>query len=329
MPVINTLYPSYVDVAQRMDPDGSIAAVIELLNLINPIMEDTVTIEGNLPTGHRTTVRSGLPSATWRLLNYGVQPSKSRTVQVTDNCGMLEAYAEIDKALADLNGNAAAFRMSEDKAFLEAMMQEFCSTLFYGNAGTTPERFTGLAPRYASLTGAPSGANIQDALGVQSDNTSVYFVQWGPDTCHLTYPKGSVAGWQKRDLGEETLFDGQTPAGRYQGYRTHYKWDVGLVLRDWRFCGRLANIDVSNLVGGTYTTLIDDMVKLYYRLFAVTDRLRIYCNRTVATYLHLLAMKGTTMQLRIEQYAGQPITTFLGAPIRVCDAISNAEARVT
>jgi hypothetical protein len=46
-------------------------------------------------------------------LNYGVASSKSRTAQVTDSCGMLEAYAEIDKALADLNGNSAAFRLSE------------------------------------------------------------------------------------------------------------------------------------------------------------------------------------------------------------------------
>ncbi len=34
-------------------------------------------------------------------------------------CGMLETYSEIDKALADLNGNTAAYRLSEDRAFLE------------------------------------------------------------------------------------------------------------------------------------------------------------------------------------------------------------------
>jgi len=327
MAIINTLYPSYADVAKRLDPDGKVAAVIELLSEENPIMDDFVTVEGNLPTGTRTTVRSGLPSATWRTLNYGVQPSKSRTVQVDDKCGMLEAYAEIDKALADLNGNSAAFRTSEDKAFLEAMQQEMLDVLFYGNTGTAPEKFMGVAPRYGLLS-APSGANIYDAGGSGADNTSVYFLQWGPDTLHLTYPKGSMAGWQHRDLGEETLFDSATPAGRYQGYRTHYKWDVGMVLRDWRYCARLANIDVSNLTGGTYTTLIADMVKTYYKLYKVTPRLRLYCNRTVATYLHLLAMSGTTMQLKIEEYAGRKVTTFLGAPIRICDAISSAETRV-
>ena len=117
------------DWARRVDPDGKIAKIVEILNLTNPILEDMPFVMGNLPTGHRTTIRSGLPSVTWRLLNYGVQPSKSRTVQVTDTIGMLEAYAEVDKVLADLNGNTPAFRLSEDKAFIEAMNQEMASTL--------------------------------------------------------------------------------------------------------------------------------------------------------------------------------------------------------
>ena len=91
------------DWARRQDPDGKIAKIVEILNLTNEVLDDFMFVEGNLPTGHKTTVRSGLPSVTWRLLNYGVQPSKSRSVQVTDTVGMLEAYSEVDKALADLN----------------------------------------------------------------------------------------------------------------------------------------------------------------------------------------------------------------------------------
>ena len=62
-------------------------------------------------------MRTGLPTATWRQLNYGVPSSKSATVQVRDATGMLETYAKIDKALADLSGNSAAWRMSEGNAF--------------------------------------------------------------------------------------------------------------------------------------------------------------------------------------------------------------------
>ena len=125
------------DWGKRIDPNGKIDKIIELLSQTNPILQDMLIVEGNLPTGHRTTIRSGLPSATWRLLNYGVQPSKSTTVQVTDGIGMLETYAEIDKSLADLNGNTAEFRLSEDRAFIEAMNQQMAQTLFYGDTALT------------------------------------------------------------------------------------------------------------------------------------------------------------------------------------------------
>ncbi|MDD9849993.1 hypothetical protein BZG30_32710, partial [Escherichia coli] len=99
----------------------------------NEILDDMVFVEGNLPTGHRTTVRTGLPSATWRLLNYGVPPSKSTTAQVTDTTGMLETYSEVDKKLADLNGQKNEFLLSESLAFIESMNQEMAETLIYGD----------------------------------------------------------------------------------------------------------------------------------------------------------------------------------------------------
>ena len=165
--------PTLLDVAKRLDPDGKIASIVEILNATNPVLEDLTYVEGNLPTGHRTTVRTGLPSPTWRKLYGGVQPTKSTTVQVTDSAGMLEAYAEVDKALADLNGNTAAFRLSEDSAHIEGIGQQMAQTLFYGNEGTQPEAFTGLAPRYNSLS-AQNGDNIIDAGGNDTDLTSIW-----------------------------------------------------------------------------------------------------------------------------------------------------------
>ena len=50
------------DFAKSIDPDGRLAAVIELLNQNNQCLQDILWKEGNLPTGHRTTVRTGLPS---------------------------------------------------------------------------------------------------------------------------------------------------------------------------------------------------------------------------------------------------------------------------
>jgi hypothetical protein len=148
------------DWAKRLDPDGKVPEVVELLGQTNEILTDMMWMEGNLPTGHRVTQRTGLPTVAWRLLNAGVAPSKSTTAQVDEACAMLEAWSEVDKDLAMLNGNVAAFRLSEAKAFIEAMNQEMAATMFYGNSSVSPEEFTGLAPRFSAISGATNAQNV-------------------------------------------------------------------------------------------------------------------------------------------------------------------------
>jgi len=105
MSTLSTNVLTLADWAKRLDPDGKVPAIVELLAQTNDLLMDMQWIEGNLPTGHRTTVRTGLPTVAWRLLNQGVQPSKSTTAQIDEACGMLEAWSEVDKDLAMLNGN--------------------------------------------------------------------------------------------------------------------------------------------------------------------------------------------------------------------------------
>ena len=326
--------------ATRLDPGGKPAAVIELLGQTNEMLTDMLWMQCNDGAGHKTTVRTGLPTATWRLLNYGVVKSKSTTAQVRDSTGMLEAYSEIDKALADLNGNTAEFRMGEDMAFIESMNQGMQGSVVYGNTSVNPERFTGLAPRFSALS-APSGGNIVNAGGSSNTNTSIWLIGWGQNTCHGLFPKGSKAGLQVRDLGEHPLYDANNNV--YQGYRTHFKWDCGLTVRDWRFVVRIANINVtagavttSNLVN----TLITAVNKLPFVSAAGNSpppggtkpgqvNTAFYCNRTVRAALDIQAMAKTNNFLTIETRDSKPYTAFRGIPIRICDQITNAEANVS
>ena len=48
-----------LDIAKATDPDGKIAKVAELLSQTNEILTDMPFVEGNLPTGHRGTIRTG------------------------------------------------------------------------------------------------------------------------------------------------------------------------------------------------------------------------------------------------------------------------------
>jgi hypothetical protein len=330
MPALSTTNPTLLDVASRTDADGKVTTnIVELLSETNEVIADATFMECNDGTAHKTTIRSGLPSATWRLLNYGVQPSKSTTVQVRDSTGMLEAYAEIDKALADMNGNTKEYRLSEDRAFVEAMNQSFVDTLFYGNTGTNPERFMGLAPRYSQKAGAENGDNILLGDGAGSDNTSIWLAVWGPNTLHGIYPKGSKAGLSMRDLGEETLLDANN--GKYQGYRSHYKWDVGLTLRDWRYVVRIANIDVSNLTKDAATG--SDLIDLIVQALEIVPNLGmgrpvIYCNRTIRSFLRRQIMNKDNVHLSMAEIAGKKVLAFDDIPVRRCDAILNTEATI-
>ena len=347
MATIGSTALTYADWAKRMDDGYKVASIIELLSQTNEILDDMLVIEGNLPTGHKTTVRTGLPQATWRLLNTGVPNAKSTTAQIVDTCGNLETYAVIDKDIADLNGNTPEFRLSEVKAFLEGMSQQIATTLIYGNQFVNPERFTGLAPRYASVstTNSQTANNVLNGGGTSSTNTSIWITTWGDDTLHATFPKGKITGLQHRDMGEWPVLD--SSGNTYQAYRDHFKWEIGLVLRDWRYAARIANVDVTQLTGVSAANLINLLVRGLYRMPTTpasatavqssdTDRVRanmgravIYCNRVVRTYLDLQAMNKTNVLLRLEEFDGKVVTTFRGIPIRTCDAILNNEAQLT
>jgi hypothetical protein len=326
MAVIGDNIATLGDIGKRLDANGKIDKIIEMLSMTNEVLDDMLFQEGNLSTGHRSTIRTGLPVSAWRLLNYGVPQSKSKTQQITDSCGMLEAYAEVDKALADLNGNTAAFRTSEDQAFIQSMNQEMARTLFYGDTSKNPERFLGLAPRYSTLviSKAASAANVIDAGGAGGALTSIWLPSWGAQTAFGIYPKGSTAGLRHTDLGEVTLLDGN--GGQYQGYRTHYKWDLGLVVRDWRYIVRIANIDLANI---TADKLIELMIRASELLpDEKLGRPVFYMNRQTRAKLRLAMLNKNNVMLSPSEVAGKKVLSFDEIPVRRCDAILLTETQV-
>jgi len=332
MATLTATNPTLLDWTQALDPDGKVATVIEMLHETNEVLADITFMEGNLVTGHRTVVRTGLPSVTWRKLYQGVQPDKSQRAQITDTCGMLEAYNEVDKALADLNSNTNEFRLSEASAQLESMSQALADTIFHGNVAVNPERFEGLATRYNDTT-AENGDNIVDGGGSGSDNASIWLVVWGPNTCHGIVPKGSMAGMQVNDKGQVTIEDVDGNGGRMEAYRMHFRMDAGLTLRDWRYVVRIANIDRSNLTadassGANLPELMFEAMELIPNLGF--GRPTWYMDRTVRTkFRQQLANETKQSTLQFENVGGHRAVMFNEIPIRRCDALAPDEAQVT
>jgi hypothetical protein len=341
MATLSTSNLTLADWAKRTDPDGRVPVIAELLSQSNEILEDCVFKEGNLPTGERVVIRTGLPTVYWRALNQGIPSTKSTTAQVDEACGMLEARSEVDKDLAMLNGNTAQFRLSEDTAFLEAMNQTMATTLFYGNPGTDPKQFLGIAPRYSALTGSNNAQNVITAGGSDAtQNTSVYLVIWGDNTVYCPFPKGSKAGLMHEDLGEQTVYN--SDGTRLQAYATRYQWKNGLVVKDWRYVVRICNIDVGDLISQTTTqaasastALIKLMSRALYRIPNMAmGRAAFYMNRSVHSGLAIAALDKSQYVLKVNEglsQFGTPYSwlSFQGVPLRRTDAIINTEAVVS
>jgi hypothetical protein len=333
MAVLGSTYLDLIELYKRTDGMGKFVPVIELLHKINPILQDAITVECNMQTSHLHTIRTGLPSVAWGMLYKGITQSKSRTAQVTDTTGFLEALSTVDKRLLDLaGGNADALRLSEALSFLEAMSQEMASTLFYGNTAVDPEKFLGLAPRFNSLS-APNGNQIVSAAGAGSDNTSIWMITWAENAVHLLHPQGTAAGVTREDKGEQRVLDAdQRP---YYVKEELFKHHVGLAVKDWRYVTRVANIDVSNMQGGS-VKLYDFLRTAYYRHHGRNmgmGKTVIYCNRDVLECLDKLATNAGSsdnfVRLKHTEVEGKEITSYRGMQVKECQAILNNESVVS
>lgn len=334
------------DWAKSIDPDGKIAKVAELLSQTNEILTDMPFVEGNLPTGHRGSIRTGLPSPIWRKLYQGVPASKSLRATVEDACGMLEDRSEVDKDIAELNGNSTEFRLSESQATVEGINQGMAQALIYGDSSLNPEQFNGLAVRYNTITPANSeiAKNVVSAGG-SGNCTSMWLVVWGPNTIHGIFPKGSKAGLEHEDLGLIDAFDANN--NRYRAYADRWQWKCGLHVKDWRYAVRIPNISLTDLLAqsGTQantaaTWLPKLMVKAQARIpFRGMGNAVFYASRTVKEMLAVAALdksqNALAIQPALQQYGnlgeGFPQTdlAFLGTPIRTVDRILETETALT
>jgi len=339
MATLSTTMPTLLDHAKVFGPDRKVAKIVELLSQSNSSLQDMVMKEGNLPTGEQTTIRTGLPAVYWRLTNQGTPPSKSTTAQTVENAAMLVARCHADVDIATLNGDVSAYRAQKASAVMESMAQEMESTLFYG-AATSPEEFVGFANRYTALTGEANSENVLDAGGTGTDNSSAWLIGWGMDTICGVYPKGSKAGISHEDIGIDDVDDAD--GNPFRAYKDEFKWKCGLVVKDWRYGVRIANIDNSELVAGTgtqATTAATNIVKMMSRAIDRIPnqnrcKLAFYVNRTVASHLRVQALSFSNSAIAIQPALNQfgntiQQLTFLGVPVRLSDSLTSAEAQVT
>lgn len=304
----------------KSEHGGKMLPTAEILTRVNDILLDAPWVPANDRFSHVTTQRFSLPTGQWRKFNAGVGHHVTQRKQIVDTIGMLEDYGVHDKALVDNAANPAQWRNDENAGVLEGMSQTFASTILYGNQAVDAEKFTGFAPRLASL----NSTNVLGCGGTGSDLSSLYAIQWGVDKVHLTFPKGSTLGLSHRDLGEDTVKDADS--NEFQAYRDHFQLHAGLVVRNPRCIGRLANIETS---GSSNLFDEDLMIKILNRMPMKGRGAVFYANPTVMSQIDIAAKDKGNVWHPITDPFGNEVLSFRGHPIRMVEAILDTETALT
>ena len=316
---------------RSQDPLGGIAQIVNVLSKLNPILDDVPWVEGNLPTGHRITqAANALPSATWRKLNAGVTATKGETAQYDESCGMLEDLSEVDVDLAKLNGDAAAFRASEDKLKMEGISQQFATALWYESVSTNPERIHGLAPRYPATTGYTSstytltGATLGGGANSCVNCQTVWLVSWEPRKVYGIYPKATTAGLQVEDKGEWLVTDPNASTKQFWAYVTKFQWKCGIAVEDYRYAVRMQWDPDDALFADNDKGLYLLMQYAMQTVFQLLPSSRFYMSRTSKRKLDAQLASNHDKFLDYispQGMSGLRIPTFMGVPIRVVDSL--------
>ena len=314
----------------RMNLDGTVADIVEVLAQSNPIMDHVLWKQGNLLTGNRVTQRSSIMEPGTRRINEGAKIIKSGTKQNTDTVVHFEAFSQLDEQAYDIAPDGDALRMSEDKAAIEGFGNKFARTLIYGDPAAATDEFAGLATRMAKIgSDNPTdvGYTVVSAGGSSANaQTSAYFVEWGDVQTYGIFPRNGKAGLDMDDKGLEKMTDKQ--GNIYYAYLTQFTWDVGLTVADPRTAGALRNIEPNALISGTAA----QKLAFWSNLLTVHDRMRhpekckLYVGAALFTALKVFLSDKNNSYVTYDTLANGIKQLYVdGIPVFRLDAIRNDE----
>jgi hypothetical protein len=313
---------------KRMDKNGT-RTIIEIAAKSNRSLASMMVKSGNETNGNTSVSRKTYPSGTWTSMTEGVGSERSTTEEIWDASGTLEIFSHIPKRYVDGAPDKRAARMQEEAAFIIGLSEEVEDTVFSGDRATNHKEFTGLKQRYNSSTSGDNFGQVVSGGGTGATMTDIFYVGWGERQCSLFFGKNHMGGLQTHDLGVDKVdLDGN---GKHiMAYSTHYEWNVGLMVEDYRSIARIANIDATDSTTLTAANIDELMIDAYYRIPSKLQGPggKWYCNRTVAAQLHKDARNNTQMNLSLDTWEGKQIPHFLGSPIIQTDFLTNTNSNI-
>lgn len=335
---INDGFLSLLDIKNKHAEIGNVA---EVLMRKNPMNQDCKFVEMNMGDHHVESLRSDLPEVYYRKANQAIPASKSSIEERTFNSARFESKVQMDQLVAERGGKErlAFNRWNQAQGHLQAQANEHASLMLYGSPLDGPHKVPGFFDVLSTLnTAEATSAQIIDAGGVTSDLNSILCVVWGPNSVFGAYPKGTMGGLQRTDRSKSGPVkflgtDVNGNPGEIWGYEEEFVTNHALIVKDYRYISRIANIDHATLKSGVGAAdLIDAMIDM---LNVIEDleagQPVIYMNRTVKAFLDKQALSkvGAGGGLTYDNFGGKRLLHFNEVPIRRCDAMLSTEDRIT
>jgi len=318
---------------------GKVLPQVALLAQENQVLMDIPWMVCNDGTTHVYSVDTKLPTVAKTAYNEGTEPSKGQKAQEREFCTMLTGLSSVAADLCEVGGQEGALRAKQDIGFAEALKQAAAQMIFYGNRTADDRDINGFATRYNALTGTKASNVFSCTGGAGAVNTSVYLVNWGPDV-YCTFPEGTTGGYTKVDRGTVPFQNGTK---RLYVKETEHRWQMGLVVEDWRSVARICNIvatDAAALTGEqaptSFTNVLHQMLRAKGRMRKPGKKV-FYVNELMHTTMMRLALTmtvstGLTVQKAATQFGdanGEMMElSYMGTPVRLCDRILNTEQQV-
>lgn len=125
-----------------------------------------------------------------------------------------------------------------------------------------------------------------------------------------------------------------TDGRKFQCVGDKTTWKMGLAVRDWRACVRIANIDVANLTKRKGESGFIDLQALTIKAKNMMpehmrNRAIWYVNQDILTALELQATDAGNVHLVYgEMFNSKAVPNLHGRPIRQCDALLSTESEI-
>ena len=347
MQINGTRALTYVDWAKGLDPRGNfVHRVIDMCIRQNEMLDDITVVEANDGTALETTIRTETPKPVWTTYYGGIPSNKGSKAKIKVSCGRMGTKILVDKELYESSKDKDAVLADELMSAQDGMRLEMGNMLVYGRLADNPLGFNGLMKHYDKYsTGEEddreSAHYVLDAFGAgagekkTSENKlgSILLVGWSPNTITCFHPQGSATGGIKVGDRVQTSVVDPDKGGdaTYEVYMQYLYWTLGLAVRDYRYAGRICNIQRDDMLNGAdkgqrYVELID---RLAMRVHDQGVRQAFYMDKQMWENVCVLFSRMTRANaITFQNVEGRKEKKLIGVPVRIQDCMNVNESKV-